>query len=155
VKDLSLDRDLPNSTFLRTLSILNLNAIIESVNKTSISNNANVLRINRAEGEIYASKNRGFITSPIILETDEASMNWTGEVLKNLNGEMQDLNLDLAMRLKISENIPWYAAILGGIPALASGIVLENIFEDTLDNVSTLNFDVYGTVEEPKLKRLN
>jgi hypothetical protein len=24
-----------------------------------------------------------------------------------------------------------------------------------LDNVSTLNFDVYGTVEEPKLKRLN
>ena len=155
VKDLSLDRDLPNSTFLRTLSILNLNAIIESVNKTSISNNANVLRINRAEGEIYASKNRGLITSPIILETDEASMNWTGEVLKNLNGEMQDLNLDLAMRLKISENIPWYAAIFGGIPALASGIVLENIFEDTLDNVSTLNFDVYGTVEEPKLKRLN
>jgi len=59
------------------------------------------------------------------------------------------------MRLRVSENIPWYAAIFGGVPALAGGIVLENIFEDSLDSVSTFNFKVKGTVEEPLIERLD
>ena len=82
-------------------------------------------------------------------------MKWSGDVLKNKQGEMNELRLNLGMRLKISENIPWYAAIIGGIPALAGGIVFENIFEDTLDDVSTINFKVEGTVDDPNLVRLD
>jgi uncharacterized protein YhdP len=82
-------------------------------------------------------------------------MRWVGEILKNNKGELNDLNLDLAMRLKISENIPWYAAIFGGIPALAGGVVLENIFENVIENASTINFKMQGTIEEPDLVRLN
>ena len=51
------------------------------------------------------SKKRALISSPIKIETTEASMRWVGEILKNIKGELNDLNLDLAMRLKISENI--------------------------------------------------
>jgi len=75
--------------------------------------------------------------------------------LKNNKGELDDLNLDLAMRLKISENIPWYAAIFGGMPALAGGVVLENIFENVIEDASTINFKMQGTVEDPNLVRLN
>ena len=82
-------------------------------------------------------------------------MKWLGEISKNNDGELNELNLDLSMRLKISENIPWYAAIFGGMPALAGGLVLENIFESTLDNVSTISFKVNGTVDNPELDRLN
>ena len=63
--------------------------------------------------------------------------------------------MELSLRLKISENIPWYAAIIGGMPALAGGLVLENIFESTLDDVSTIPFKVNGTVNNPELRRLN
>ena len=59
------------------------------------------------------------------------------------------------MRLKVSENIPWYAAIFGGIPALAGGIVFENIFDERLDDVSTFKFKVMGSIEEPLIERLN
>ena len=59
------------------------------------------------------------------------------------------------MRLKISENIPWYAAIFGGIPALAGGVVLENIFENVIEDAATINFKMQGTIEEPDLVRLN
>ena len=68
---------------------------------------------------------------------------------------MDLLNLDLSMRLKISENIPWYAALLGGIPAIAGGIVLESIFEDEIEDVSTLNFIVQGSIRNPEITRLN
>ena len=147
---------MPNTTFLKALRVFNLNALFDGMGNQNFSNaNQSALEINRAAGSIYFSQNRGFISSPIILETDEASMEWLGEISKNNDGELNELNLDLSMRLKISENIPWYAAIFGGMPALASGIVLENIFESTLDNVSTISFKVNGTIDNPELDRLN
>ena len=129
--------------------------MIEGINNQRVSSGGDSLKIQRASGKIYFSKARGIIDEPITLETNEASLKWLGEVLKNQKGEMDKLNLNLSMRLKISENIPWYAAIFGGIPALAGGYVLENIFEDALDNASTFKFKVDGTVESPELKRLN
>ena len=82
-------------------------------------------------------------------------MQWLGEILKNNDGYLEELNLDLQMRLKVSENIPWYAAIFGGIPALAGGFVIENIIDERLDDASTFKFDVTGSVNEPKILRLN
>lgn len=151
IKDLNLDTEMPESTFLRALRIFNLNGIIEGLD--NVSNDS--LNVNRASGRLLIGKNRAVINTPIIFETDEASMKWKGEILKNKKGQLDELNLDLAMRLKISENIPWYAALFGGMPALAGGVVLENIFEDTIEDVSTINFEVHGTIKKPEIKRLN
>ena len=41
------------------------------------------------------------------------------------------------MRLKISENMPWYAAIFGGIPVIDT-VVLEKLFEDSIENIPQL-----------------
>ena len=151
IKDLNLDSDIQESTFLRALRILNLNAIVEGLDDAS----DNTLNINRASGKIILGKNRALIKSPIIFETDEATLKWAGEVIKNSQGELDKLNLDLSLRLKISENIPWNAAIFGGIPAVAGGLVFENIFEDAIEDISTINFKVQGTIDEPKIDRLN
>jgi uncharacterized protein YhdP len=151
IKDLNLDSDIPETTFLRALRILNLNAIVEGLDDAS----GNSLNINRASGKIILGKNRALIESPIVFETDEATLKWVGEVIKDSKGELDKLNLDLSLRLKISENIPWYAAIFGGIPAIAGGLVFENIFEDTIEDISTINFEVQGTIDEPKIDRLN
>ena len=82
-------------------------------------------------------------------------MKWRGDIFKNSEGLLENLNLDLEMRLKVSENIPWYAAIFGGIPALAGGIVFENIFDERLDDVSTFKFKVTGSIEEPSIERID
>ena len=151
IKDVNLDTDIPETTFLRALKIFNLNGIVDGLDDVSNS----ILNINRAEGKFIIGKNRALISSPLIFETDEASMKWVGEIGKNSFGELDELDLDLSMRLKISENIPWYAAIFGGVTAIAGGVVLENIFEDAIEDVSTINFDIYGTIDEPNIKRLN
>ena len=154
VKGFESKASLPDSAFFKALKVFNLNAYIENIsNETNIGSNN--LIINRAEGDIYIGQNRALIKKPVKLQTSEANMIWTGEVLKDTAGYLDELNLDLEMRLRVSENIPWYAAIFGGIPALAGGIVLENIFEDSLDDVTTFRFDVKGSVEEPVIERLN
>ena len=151
IKDLNLDTEIPETTFLRTLRIFNLNGIVEGLD--DVSNN--IMNINRASGNFIIGKNRALIKAPIIFETDEASMKWIGEISKNNNGDLDALDLDLSMRLKISENIPWYAVLFGGVTALAGGVVIENIFEETIEDASTINFQVFGTINEPNIKRLD
>ena len=154
LKDFKSDAELPNSAFLRALKIFNLNAIIENINnETNLTSSS--LYINRAEGDFYIGQNRALISDPIKIETSEAKMRWQGDIYKNSDGLLENLNLDLEMRLKVSENIPWYAAVFGGIPALAGGIVLENIFDESLDDVSTFKFKVTGNIESPKIDRLD
>ena len=154
LKDFKSDTSLGDSALLRALKIFNLNAIIENINNEVNITSSN-LYINRAEGDFYIGQNRALISNPIKIETSEAKMSWKGDIYKNSEGILDNLNLDLDMRLKVSENIPWYAAIFGGIPALAGGLVLENVFEDNIDNVSTFKFKVKGSVEEPLIERLN
>ena len=81
--------------------------------------------------------------------------NRVDEIIKNQNGLLDELDLDLEMRLKFSENIPWYAALFGGIPALAGGFVLENIIDERVDDASTFKFSVTGSIDDPKIIRLN
>jgi len=154
IKDFESKATLPDSTFLKALKIFNLNAIIENIsNETSITSSN--LYINRAEGNFYIGKNRALISNPIKVETSEAKMRWLGEVIKDSDGLLNELSLDLEMRLKVSENIPWYAAIFGGIPALAGGLFFENIFDERLDDVSTFKFRLRGSIEEPIIERLD
>ena len=154
LKDFQSNTEIPNSAFLRALKIFNLNAIIENINNETNIASPN-LYINRAEGNFYIGQNRALISEPIKIETSEAKMRWQGDIVKNSVGVLDSLNLDLEMRLKVSENIPWYAAIFGGIPALAGGMVLENIFDESLDDVSTFKFKVTGNIDNPEIKRLD
>ncbi len=154
LKDFKSDTSLSESALLRALKIFNLNAIIENINSEA-NLTSSKLFINRAEGNLYIGQKRALITNPIKIETSEAKMRWKGDIFKDSEGILDNLNLDLEMRLKVSENIPWYAAIFGGIPALAGGIVFENIFDERLDDVSTFKFKVMGSIEEPLIERLN
>ena len=151
IKDLNLDTNIPETTFLRALRIFNLNGIVDGLDDISDS----IMNINRATGNLIIGKNRALISSPLILETDEASMKWVGEIGKNNFGELDALDLDLSMRIKISENIPWYAAIFGGVTAIAGGVVLENIFENAIEDVSTINFEIFENIDQPNIKRLD
>ena len=145
---------MPDSALLNTLKIFNLNALISNLNNEA-NFNSSKLTITRAEGDIYIGKNRALLDIPIKLETAEAKMIWKGEILKNDKGLLDQLDLSLDMRLKVSENIPWYAAIFGGIPALAGGFVIENIIDERLDNASTFKFNVIGSINEPEILRLD
>ena len=154
IKDLESNTSLPDSALFNALKVFNLNALVSNLSdETSFISSK--LIISRAEGDFYIGQNRALLTNPIKLETAEAKMSWTGEILKNDKGLIDQLDLSLDMRLKVSENIPWYAAIFGGIPALAGGFVLENIIDERVDDASTFKFNITGTIDDPKITRLN
>jgi uncharacterized protein YhdP len=154
-KNFSIDNDIPNSAFLNTLKILNLDAIVKNLDSDTRRQDLGLLNLTRASGDILFSKKRGLISNPISIETDEAKMLWVGEILKNEMGSLEMLNLDMSLRIKISENLPWYAAIFGGIPAVAGTLVFQDLFEENIDAASSISFKVDGTIKNPELVRLN
>ena len=145
---------LPESTFLNTLKIFNLNSIFENLGNENLITSPN-LYISRGKGNFYIGKNRAVFTDPISFETPEVKMKWKGEIIKDKEGILNKLNLDLEMRLKVSENIPWYAAIIGGLPAIAGGVVIENIFDDRIDEATTIRFKISGSTTNPIALRLD
>ena len=82
-------------------------------------------------------------------------MKWK-DIFKNSEGQLlENLNLDLEMRLKVSEKYPLVCCNFRSIPALAGGTDFENIFDEKLDDVSTFRFEVMSSIDEPKIERLN
>ena len=81
-------------------------------------------------------------------------MRWIGQINKNSKSELNDLDLNLDLRIRVEENLPWYAAILGGLPAVAGSAVLNEIFEEDINNLTNYQYEVLGTITEPKLERI-
>ena len=152
LKDLSVKNEISNSGFLRTLKLFNLDSLVNNIE--DINRNES-LNIKRAEGNMIIGKNRALIQDPLVFSTNEAEMKWSGEILKNNKGNLNNLNLDLSLRLKVSENLPWYAALIGGIPAVFGSLVIEDIFDENIKKASSLEFKVKGTIDEPIIERLD
>ena len=89
------------------------------------------------------------------LETNAAKMKWDGKVYKNNSGELENLDLTLDLRFRVAENIPWYAGIFAGLPAAAGSYILGEVFEEDINNFSTLNFEIKGTLEDPVVIRID
>ena len=73
---------------------------------------------------------------------------------KNSKNNLDNLDLNLDLRIRVGENIPWYAAILGGLPAVAGSAVINEIFEEDINNLTNYQYEVLGTISDPKLKRV-
>jgi uncharacterized protein YhdP len=111
--------------------------------------------LNRVEGEILFNKSKARLLSPLFVDTNVAKMKWAGQINKNYKGELQNLDLNLDLRLRVGENIPWYAAILGGLPAVAGSAVIAEIFEENLNDLSNYQYEVVGTLNKPIINRTN
>ena len=155
VKDLKLEQEMPNSVLITALGIFNLKSFFSTLSEIDLSDeNRSNLNINRGAGSFIFMNDRARISDPLFIETNFAKMKWIGDIQKDRKKNLSDLDLFLEMRLTISDNLPWYAAFLGGFPAVAGGMVIGSIFEEGINDISTINYQVKGDINEPELLRL-
>ena len=57
-------------------------------------------------------------------------------------------------RQKSAVITPWYAAVLGGIPAVAGSAVINEMFAEDINDLTNFQYEVLGTISEPKLERI-
>ena len=54
-----------------------------------------------------------------------------------------DLNLDFTT--KISQTLPWYVAIFGGIPAAAGAAIVTGILDDNINEITKTSYKIKGS----------
>ena len=156
LKDLVVTNKTTNSVALNLLGVLNLKNILGKLANLDLTiDEFTSTKLNRAEGEIVFSKLKARLDAPLFIETNAAKMKWIGQINKNSIGELSKLDLSLNLRVRIGENIPWYAAVLGGIPAVAGSAIISEIFETNINDLSNYQYEVSGSINAPKINRMN
>lgn len=70
----------------------------------------------------------------------------------SINLETEELHNTMELTLKLSRSLPWFAAYLAlfGNPVTGLGtFAIERLFRDPLERLSTAQYDVSGTLEDP------
>lgn len=60
--------------------------------------------------------------------------------------------MELLATLPVGSNLPWAAAFIGGLPAAVGVYIASKVFEEQVDMVSTLVYDVRGPWQQPELE---
>ena len=156
LKDFVVSNKTSNSIAFNLLGILNLKNILGKVANLDLTiGEFRSTKLNRVQGEFVFSKSKARLAAPLFVDTNAAKMKWIGQITKNARGELTYLDLSLDLRIRIGENIPWYAAVLGGIPAVAGSALISEIFENNIDDLSNYQYEVSGVLNAPKIKRIN
>jgi uncharacterized protein YhdP len=60
--------------------------------------------------------------------------------------------MELVATLPIASNLPWIAALAGGLPVAAGVFVASKIFEGQVDRFASAAYDVRGPWMDPQVK---
>ena len=150
-KDFQINQNTPNSALLNLVGLLNIQSLFDGYDGSSSDE---YIKFKRGSGGVIFSKKYGRIFDEFSFEADFGKMTWNGLVLKNDSGSLSDLDLELSLKISLQENIPWYAAIFGGLGVAAGTAIIGNVFEEQIDEISTLKYKVIGPLDNPLLQRL-
>jgi len=155
MKDLLIKNSITNSRAINLLGVLNLRNILGKLANFDLSiDEFTSTKLSRVEGDLLFNKSKMRLVTPLFVETNAAKMKWVGQINKNFQNNLHGLDLNLDLRVKIGENLPWYAAILGGLPAVAGSAFINEMFAEDIKNLSNFQYEVLGTISEPQLERV-
>ena len=150
-KDFRINQDNPNSALLNLVGLLNIQSFFDGYDGSSTDE---YIKFKRGSGSIIFSKKYGRIIDEFSFEADFGNMDWSGFIIKDDSGFFKELDLELSLKLNLQENIPWYAAIFGGIGVAAGTAFIGNVFEEQIEEISTIKYKVNGSLNSPELDRL-
>ncbi len=155
LKDLLIKDSISDSRAINLLGVLNLRNILGKLANLDLSiDEFTSTKLSRVEGDLIFSKSKMRLASPLYIDTNAAKMRWVGQINKNYQNNLHDLDLNLDLRIRFGENLPWYAAILGGLPAVAGSAVINEMFAEDINDLTNFQYEVLGTISEPKLERV-
>jgi len=150
-KDFQINQRNPNSALLNLIGLLNIQSFFDGYDGSSTNE---YIKFKRGSGSIIFSQNYGRIVDDFSFEADFGNMDWNGFIIKDNAGSFEKLDLELSLKLNLQENIPWYAAIFGGLGVAAGTAIIGNVFEDQIEDISTIEYSVKGPLNSPNLERL-
>ena len=146
-KNLSYNDSSFNIPALRVLSLIDIQSNLTNFLSADFERlNQDSFLVDNFDGELYFDSEGYVNIKEINLNFDVGDAKINGIITSDLE-EFDTFNLDLDFFSTISENIPWYVAIIGGIPAAAGAVVVTDILEEDLIQISKSSYKINGNID--------
>lgn len=146
-KNLSYNDSSFNIPALRVLSLIDIQSNLTNFLSADFERlNQDSFVVDNFDGELYFDSEGYVNIKEINLNFDVGDAKINGIITSDLE-EFDTFNLNLDFFSTISENIPWYVAIIGGIPAAAGAVVVTDILEEDLIQISKSSYKINGNID--------
>lgn len=129
---------------LKVVSILNLASIVQRLSLSQMFDSG--IPFDTMDGEFYL--HGGAIEVPR-LDVRGASSRFQFSALSEVSS--RSLDGELVATLPVANNLPWVAALAGGLPVAAGVFVVSKLFEKQFDLLSSAVYDITGTWNDPQV----
>ena len=102
--------------------------------------------INSLSGEFFADSAGYANISNLNLNFDVGDAEIVGTISSELES-FDTFDLEMSFNSKLSQNIPWYVAILGGFPAAAGAVVVTGVLEDGINQITETKYGISGSAD--------
>ena len=106
---------------------------------------------NKVTGSTSLNKGKISILEPIVIEGSSSNFKIAGTADLNT----RELDNDMIVTLRVSRNLPWYAAYsaIATGPLAGLGVLLaQRVLKSQINQVSSAKYTVSGTIESPKIE---
>ena len=106
------------------------------------------LSYDRFSGALAISPGAVSLSKPIFVDGPSSDFRMMGSL--DLNA--QTVDGELIAVVPVSRNLPWLAALAGGLPAAAGVYLASKVFSDGFDRLSSASYSIHGPWAEPEIK---
>lgn len=133
---------------LKVVGIVNFTNIIRRLQLDFSDVYKSGISYDRIRGKMALADGQLTIVDDLSIKTPSSRFHLKGSA--DLNAEQ--LDMELVATLPVANNLPWIAALAGGLPTAAGVYVASKIFESQVDSLSSAVYDVKGDWNNPELK---
>ena len=132
---------------LRFISIFNLAGLVQRANVNQLFDPG--LTFDKATGDLTFDGER-IVINEFAVRNGGGSLDLGGNFLT----AQEAIDAELTVTLPLVENIPWVAALAGGLPIAAGAYLASRVFEDQVARLSSGVYSVSGPLSAPEVKFL-
>ena len=132
---------------LRVLSLIDIRSrLLNILNADFERLDQNNFFINSLNGKFFIDSSGYANIDQLKMDFDVGKAELSGTI-SSVDESFDNFRLEMIFDSTISENIPWYVAILGGLPAAASAVVVTEVLEEGLSDITRTKYSVSGDVD--------
>ena len=132
---------------LRFISVFNLAGLVQRANVNQLFDPG--LTFDKAKGDLALDGERVMINE-FSIRNGGGRLDLGG----NFDIASEVIDAELTVTLPLVENIPWVAALAGGLPIAAGAYLASRVFEDQVTRLSSGVYSVTGPLDTPEVKFL-
>ena len=136
------------SGFLKIVSVVNVQRYLSKLDFSFSDIVSEGVGFDSLKGRLdFDAGEVSFRDKPIIMRASSSDFQMQGVV------DLQESTIDaeLVATLPLGSNLPWVAALAGGLPVAAGTFIATRAFDKEFDRLSSVVYEVKGKIEDPEV----